>query len=96
MKGVNFYEQKHCNVIIAVGGGSVIDCAKGIAIASANGGHILDYEGVDSVNMPMPPLICIPTTAGSSADVSQFAIINDTNKKAIISKTIIPDVSLDA
>ncbi|MCX8070025.1 MAG: iron-containing alcohol dehydrogenase [Thermodesulfovibrionales bacterium] len=82
---------------MAVGGGSVIDCAKGIAIISNNGGHILDYEGVDSVEKPMPPLICIPTTAGSSADVSQFAIITDTNRKvkiAIISKTIIPDVSL--
>lgn len=97
MAGADFYKSEKCDIIIAVGGGSVIDCAKGIAIVSTNGGNILDYEGVDSVNIPIPPLICIPTTAGSSADVSQFAIINDTSRRlkvAIISKTIIPDVSL--
>jgi alcohol dehydrogenase class IV len=74
-----------------------MDCAKGIGIVVSNGGHILDYEGVDKIIVPMPPLICIPTTAGTSADVSQFAIINDTQRKtkiAIISKTIIPDVAL--
>ena len=47
--------------------------------------------------MPAPPLICIPTTAGSSADVSQFAIINDEKERrkfAIISKTMIADLAL--
>ena len=80
-------------MIIAVGGGSPMDCAKCIAIVSANGGDILDYEGVDEIGMPGPPLICIPTTAGTSADVSQFAIIQDTSgmvKKAIISKKVVP------
>ncbi|MFQ3573253.1 MAG: alcohol dehydrogenase-like regulatory protein ErcA [Thermodesulfovibrionales bacterium] len=97
MQGVDFYKSEGCDVIVAVGGGSVLDCAKGIAIVSSNGGDIKDFEGVDKVTKPMPPLICIPTTAGSSADVSQFAIITDTKrmlKFAIISKTIIPDVAL--
>lgn len=97
MAGVQAYEEHSCDGIIAVGGGSPMDCAKGIGIVAANGGHILDYEGVDKILIPMPPLICIPTTAGTSADVSQFAIINDTDRKtkiAIISKTIIPDVAL--
>jgi alcohol dehydrogenase class IV len=79
------------------GGGSVIDCAKGIGIVIANGGNVLDYEGVDRVQMPMPPLICVPTTGGTSADVSQFAIINHSAEKvkiAIISKAVVPDVSL--
>ncbi len=74
-----------------------MDCAKGIGIVAANGGNILDYEGVDQVPAPMPPLICIPTTGGSSADVSQFAIINNTQehvKIAIISKAVVPDVAL--
>ena len=55
------------------------------------------FEGVDKVKLATPPLICVPTTAGSSADVSQFAIITDRLKKvkiAIISKRIVPDVSL--
>jgi alcohol dehydrogenase len=97
MAGVEAYFAGQCDGIVAVGGGSPMDCAKGIGIVVSNGGHILDYEGVDKIVVPMPPLICIPTTAGTSADVSQFAIINDTDRKtkiAIISKTIIPDVAL--
>ena len=97
MAGVAAYFDHECDGIVAVGGGSPMDCAKGIGIVVSNGGHILDYEGVDKIIVPMPPLICIPTTAGTSADVSQFAIINDTDRKtkiAIISKTIIPDVAL--
>jgi len=74
-----------------------MDCAKGIGIVSANGGHILEYEGIDMVPAPGPPLICIPTTAGTAADVSQFSIINNCQEKvkiAIISKTVVPDVAL--
>ena len=97
MNGVNAFQNANCDSIIALGGGSVIDCAKGIGIVSNNNKHILEFEGVDKVVLPMPPLICIPTTSGSSADVSQFAIINNTSEKvkiAIISKAVVPDVSL--
>ena len=95
--GVQVYRQEDCNALVAVGGGSAIDCAKGIAIVAVNGGNILDFEGVDRVNLPMPPLICIPTTGGTSADVSQFAIINNTTERvkiAIISKAVVPDAAL--
>lgn len=97
MAGVQVYQSEGCNVIVAVGGGSPMDCAKGIGIASANKRHIYDFEGADQVPIPGPPLICIPTTAGSSADVSQFAIITNQVRKvkiAIISKTVVPDVAL--
>lgn len=97
MNGVRIFHEEQCDGLIAVGGGSPMDCAKGIGIVASNAGHILDYEGVDKISIPTPPLICIPTTAGTSADVSQFAIINDTTrmtKIAIISKTIIPDLAL--
>lgn len=97
MQGAEKFVFEKCDLIIAVGGGSPIDCAKGISIVSANGGNILEYEGVDEINFPGPPLICIPTTAGASADVSQFAIICDTSnkvKKAIISKKVVPDLAL--
>ena len=97
MAGAMVYVENDCDGLVAVGGGSPMDCAKGIGIVVSNGGHILSYEGVDKIIVPMPPLICIPTTAGTSADVSQFAIINDTERRtkvAIISKTIIPDVAL--
>ncbi len=97
MRGAELFLTQKCDLIIAVGGGSPIDCAKGISIVSSNGGSILDYEGVDEVDIPGPPLICIPTTAGAAADVSQFAIIRDSDsmvKKAIISKKVVPDLAL--
>ena len=97
MKGAARYLETDCHGIVAVGGGSPIDCAKGIGIVVTNKGHILEYEGVDQVAIPMPPLICVPTTAGTAADISQFAILVDEknrNKIAIISKAIVPDVSL--
>ncbi len=97
MEGRNIFKENNCNLILAIGGGSVMDCAKGIGIVSSNNGNIHDYEGVDMINKPIPPLICIPTTGGSAADVSQFAIINNTTEKykfSIISKAVIPDVAL--
>ncbi|MEW5774849.1 MAG: alcohol dehydrogenase-like regulatory protein ErcA [Thermodesulfobacteriota bacterium] len=97
MAGAEVYRAEGCDAIVAVGGGSPMDCAKGIGIVCSNDRHVLSFEGVDNVPTPGPPLICVPTTAGSSADVSQFAIINDTGRKvkiAIVSKTMVPDVSL--
>ncbi|MBN2161911.1 MAG: iron-containing alcohol dehydrogenase [Pontiellaceae bacterium] len=95
--GCRCYDENDCDIIIAVGGGSPMDCAKGIGVSQANRCNVRRFEGVDEVPMPGPPLICIPTTAGTSADVSQFAIITDTDrhiKMAIVSKTVVPDVAL--
>jgi alcohol dehydrogenase class IV len=97
MEGADRFGKSKCNIILALGGGSVIDCAKGIGIVATNKKDIRNFEGVDKISSPMPPLICIPTTSGSSADVSQFAIINnyaDRYKMAIISKATVPDVAL--
>lgn len=97
MAGAELYKSEECDVIVAIGGGSPMDCAKGIGIVSAHGRSILEFEGVDTITIPSPPLILIPTTAGTSADVSQFAIISDPNRRfkfSIISKAVVPDVSL--
>ena len=97
MAGVALYQTERCDLLVAVGGGSPIDCAKGIGIVSSNRRHILEFEGVDMVKSPMPPLICIPTTGGTSADVSQFAIISNPLERvkiAIISKSVVPDIAL--
>lgn len=97
MEGSQVYMESKCDGFLAIGGGSVMDCAKGMAIVSTNGGNILDYKGVDEVYHAIPPLICVPSTAGTSADVSQFSIIRDMGrlvKIAIISKAIVPDVAL--
>jgi alcohol dehydrogenase class IV len=95
--GATVYAEQGCDVIIAVGGGSAIDCAKCIGLLSANPGGLRALVGVDNVGAPMPPTICIPTTAGTSADVSQFAVIADRKikrKLLIISKAVVPDISL--
>src|SRR5208337_3806865 len=95
--GARVYAEQGCDVIIAVGGGSVIDCGKCIGLLSANPGGLRALVGVDNVGAPMPPTICIPTTAGTSADVSQFAVIMDREihrKLLIISKAVVPDISL--
>ena len=97
MEGAELFLQNHCDLIVAVGGGSPMDGAKGIGIVATNNGNILDFKGVNLVSKPLPPLIFIPSTAGTSADVSQFAIINDSVnqiKISIVSRIVIPDVSL--
>lgn len=97
MAGAALYLREHCDVIVAVGGGSPMDCAKGIGVVASNRKNIRLFEGVDRIETPCPPLICVPTTAGSSADISQFAIITDTTrmmKIAIISKNVVPDLAL--
>ncbi|MEU0467181.1 MULTISPECIES: iron-containing alcohol dehydrogenase [Amycolatopsis] len=91
------YASVGADVIIAVGGGSCIDAAKGVAILSGNGGTILGYAGVDKVVQPIPPLVMAPSTSGTGADVSQFAVVTDTTqhtKITIISRTLVPDISI--
>ncbi|MBF0301517.1 MAG: iron-containing alcohol dehydrogenase [Desulfamplus sp.] len=97
MAGAALFLKESCDLIVAIGGGSPMDCAKGIGVVSSNEANILDFEGVDMVPVPGPPLICIPTTAGTAADISQFAIIVDSNRKvkiAIISKSMVPDLAI--
>ncbi|WP_319506389.1 alcohol dehydrogenase-like regulatory protein ErcA [uncultured Methanolobus sp.] len=97
MRGAELYIEEGCDLIVAVGGGSSMDCGKAIGAVVSNRCSVLELEGVDEVALPASPIICIPTTAGSSADVSQFAIITDEQKKrkfAIISKTMLPDITL--
>ncbi|MEO5665058.1 MAG: iron-containing alcohol dehydrogenase [Nocardioides sp.] len=96
-RAYELYVERECDVIIALGGGSVIDAAKGVAILSGNGGDIRDYAGVDQVTRPIPPLLMIPTTSGTGADVSQFCIVTDTDrhvKLTIMGRALVPDVSI--
>lgn len=95
--GFEKYAEHGCDVIVAVGGGSVIDAAKGVAILAANGGDILDYEGVDKAQMPIPPLVVVPSTSGTGADVSQFCIVTDTTRNTkitILGRALVPDITV--
>ncbi|MGE6256683.1 iron-containing alcohol dehydrogenase [Heyndrickxia sporothermodurans] len=95
--GANIYKENECDAVIGIGGGSAIDAAKAIAILVSNGGPIQHYEGVDQIEFPLPPLIMVPTTAGSGSEVSQFSIIVDSKKKkkmTIVSKSLVPDIAI--
>lgn len=96
-RGYEEYVDSGADVIIGIGGGSVIDAAKGVAILAGNGGKILDFEGVDQISHPIPPMIMAPTTAGTGADVSQFCVVSDTArhiKVTILGRALVPDISI--
>ena len=95
--GVKEYLRHGADVIVGLGGGSSMDAAKAIAILASNGGKICDFEGPDRIIRPLPPLVLCPTTCGTGSDVSQFAIISDTEqfrKICIMSRCVAPDISL--
>jgi alcohol dehydrogenase len=64
-------------VLIGLGGGSSMDCAKGINFLFTNGGRMQDYWGVGKATRPMLPMIAVPTTAGTGSESQSFALISD-------------------
>jgi len=96
--GIALYKKEKCDIIIAVGGGSPIDCAKGIGLVITNGGSIKDYEGLDMSEKPTPPFITINTTAGTASEMTRFTIITDTDrhvKMAIVDWHVTANVSIN-
>ena len=65
------------DLIVAVGGGSSMDCAKGINFLLTNGGRMADYKGFGKATRPMLPSIGVPTTAGTGSEAQSFALIAD-------------------
>ena len=63
--------------IVALGGGSSLDCAKGINFVLTNGGTMRDYRGWGKASRPMLPMIGVPTTAGTGSEVQSYALISD-------------------
>ena len=63
--------------IVAVGGGSSLDCAKGINFVLTNGGTMRDYRGYGKASRPMLPSIGVPTTAGTGSEAQSYALISD-------------------
>lgn len=83
VNGVKEYKNGHFDIIVAVGGGSAIDCAKGIRVIIDNGGEIKDYEGNDKIKSQKTPLIAIATTAGTSSEANKIAVITSTQTEGI-------------
>jgi len=96
--GVMQYQQRQCNGVLAIGGGSALDTAKAIALMSGQEGHLFDYEdigdnwlAVDS--SAIAPLIAVPTTAGTGSEVGRAAVIVDSKqhcKRIIFHPLLLP------
>jgi alcohol dehydrogenase len=70
-------EASQVDSIIGLGGGSSMDCAKGVNFLLTNGGNIQDYWGFDKAKTPLLPMIAIPTTAGTGSESQCYALISD-------------------
>lgn len=67
----------HIDAIVALGGGSSLDCAKGINFLLTQGGTMRDYRGFGNATKPMLPMLGVPTTAGTGSEAQCFAVISD-------------------
>ncbi len=83
--------------IVAIGGGSSIDCAKAISVMGCNDGQIADYMGYHKIPQAGLPLIAIPTTAGTGSEVTKVTVISDTKrnvKMMLLDAYLLPSVAL--
>lgn len=102
--GVAVARGANADLIVAVGGGSSMDCAKGINFLYTNGGRMADYRGHDKATKPMLPSVGVPTTAGTGSEAQSYALITDASshmkmacgdKKAAFKISILdPEVTL--
>jgi alcohol dehydrogenase len=76
-KATNLFRQEACNSVVDLGGGSSMDVAKAAAVMATNPGSIRDYEGIGKIGQKPAPIIAIPTTAGTGAEVTPFIVITD-------------------
>jgi alcohol dehydrogenase len=85
------YHENHCDSLIALGGGSPMDCAKAAGVIVSNPGQLDDYFGIGKVVIPLPVLLAIPTTVGTGSEVTAFAVISDIerHKKMVIGSPFI-------
>jgi alcohol dehydrogenase len=75
--GVRFARPLAVDSIVGLGGGSSLDCAKGINFVLTNGGSIGDYRGYGKAGTPLLPMVGIPTTAGTGSEAQSYAVISD-------------------
>lgn len=75
--GVAVAQREKIDFIVAIGGGSAMDCAKGINFIYTNGGEMKDYWGVGKAAKPMLPSIGVPTTSGTGSEAQCFALVSD-------------------
>lgn len=97
--GLKEYQEKECDLIITVGGGSAHDCGKGIGIAATHDGDLYEnYAGIEKLQHPLPPIVCVNTTAGTGSEVTRHCVITNVEKKikyVIVSWRNTPLVSIN-
>ena len=81
-RGVEAAKDFRPDAIVAIGGGSSMDCAKGINFLYSCGGRMQDYWGVGKATGPMLPMVAAPTTAGTGSEAQSFALISDAQTHA--------------
>lgn len=94
--GLEQYKAEECDFLLALGGGSPIDAMKAIGVLLANAGNLPDFMG-KNIDIPMPPMVAIPTTAGTGSEVTQFTIITDTQndvKMLLKGKALMPEMAV--
>jgi hypothetical protein len=97
---IEIYRRERCDGLIALGGGSAIDCAKGVAIAAAHEGPLKTYATIEGgspkIGAAVPPLIAVPTTAGTGSEVARGAIliVDDGRKLGFHSWHLVPRTAL--
>src|SRR5438552_14865563 len=80
--GAKYYKSERCDGLVAIGGGSSIDSAKGIGVVAVHGGSIVQYEGgKDPIHSRLPPLLAVPTPAGTGSEVTLWAVITDPDRR---------------
>jgi len=80
-KGLAVVKAEESDILLSIGGGSVMDTAKGIGCLATNPGNLTDYEGPEKFKNPPLPTVAVPTTAGSGSELSFGAVISDTKRK---------------
>src|SRR5699024_7710282 len=90
------YLMNDCDGILAVGGGSAIDTAKGMAVLVENPGDLMKFAGADNIPNELPFLVTVPTTCGTGSEVTNVTVItnNDNFKTPFISDYLIPDIAV--
>lgn len=97
MAGKELFLKEKCDTVIAIGGGSSLDSGKSIAVMVKNEGHIRDYRGLGSVPKPGVPYIAIPTTSGTGAETTIWAVISEKEKNdkyGVGSPYLVPTISV--
>lgn len=95
-EGLAVYKSDGCDFLIGIGGGSPLDSIKAIAALSVNGGKISDYMG-KTITGNLPPMVAVPTTAGTGSEATQFTVITDSEKdiKMLLKGVVlIPDIAI--